>query len=293
MKICLALFVFLLQEPQAARTPEAEAAWQRVLAASHAAVDASGTRPPPIAAFDVRAELRVREGVGRNAAKDASFRYLSPDLVRFTLPSSRRETGRSAAPGERAYWMKDEAEILRLSGREHAEDRALVDRMLAVARNLVALSDPARIRVHALELLAAPPSGLPDELARVAKKLAWLAVTSPDFALTGESVAAAGGAELAYRVELGLDEAHARPIFVVIRAVGDASARAGAPSPLLIELARWSERDGFVIPFVIRVRGIEPHPGAPPRFEVQPSQELGLTVVSFRPALTPADFEPD
>src|SRR6185503_13268263 len=173
-------------------TAEARALWERVRAAS------GDAQREPLHAFQFQAEVRARSGVQRNDAK-IDLRYLAPDCIRFLLASG-NETGRFGTAPEQ-YWMRTKESTVLLAGREYKEDRKQVDDMLALVRNYVALSNPARLNLLGLELLPAAPADLGKGLAGRFKKLRWLAVESSDFALLRSEVARE--APVVYRVELG------------------------------------------------------------------------------------------
>ena len=138
----------------------------------------------------MKAGILTREGVQTNETEDVEYRYLAPDCVRFRLPS-RREVGRSGL-AQRDYWLLDGDELVELVGREYEEDRRQIQEMHAVARNFVALSDPGRLRITRLETLADPPPDVAPRLEPKERKLEWLRVASPDFALLRRDAAAPG-----------------------------------------------------------------------------------------------------
>jgi len=281
-----ALFVALapaLQQPAAPQaelgSPEARALWQKVCAASGEA-----TREP-IRAFQLRAEVLTRSapgsGVGSNEAT-IDYAYMEPDCIRFVLPS-KRETGRFG-PAQEQYWLQDGEELVVLAGRENKESRRSVDDMLSLARNYVALSNPARLNLVGLELPGAPPADLGPELAKLFKKLSWLALESPDFALVRRDDPAPKGGTV-YRVELGLGEG-ALPSVAIIRERDKAGA-----DPLLVEFSKYEDHDGFKLPMVLKVRVLDrTQPKAV--FAFDPSQEVYVKTAALRPKLTVADFQP-
>jgi hypothetical protein len=266
----LAAQPFQEQGALAQAAPEARAVWERLLAVT--ASDAA----QPISAFRLAADVLTRSGAQTNEM-DIDYRYLAPDCIRFVLPS-RLETGCSGR-GREDYWLKDKEEIVVLAGRDYAEDRRRVDEMLALARNYVALSDPKRLSLHELRLLDGPPGDLPRSLAAAGKRLTWIAVASPDFALVRRDGAPAPEGTL-YTVDLGLS-ADALPTLAVIRE----GARGQA---LLVELGKYEERSGFRIPLQLRVH----MPRAPGAFGDAPSQEIYVTAADLRAPLKPEDFRP-
>ncbi len=287
LPLLLALFTFAPAAPahraQAAAaqsesvpgaSAEARALWERVCAASG---DASRE---PLRAFQFRAEVQMRSGVQRNEAK-IDLRYLAPDCIRFLLPSG-NETGRSG-PAPEQYWMQTSESVVVLAGREYKEDRKAVDDMLALARNYVALSNPARLNLLGLELPSAGPADLGTELSKRFKKLRWLVLESSDFALLRGELARE--APVVYRVELGLRE-DALPAVAIVRERGKP-----ATDPLLVEFSEYREEDAFKLPFQLRVHALE-RAQVPPAFAEKAAQEVYVTSAVLRPALTVADFQP-
>jgi hypothetical protein len=250
---------------------------------------ASGSRPEtaPICAFTLRADVVTREGVQTNQLR-TEYRFLAPDFIRFLL-ASQRETGR-AGPKQRDYWLRDKDEVVPLVGADHEQDRWQVDRMLAVARNFVGLSDPAKVRIAGLELLAAPPADLgPDrDRLRRAKKLRWLRVASPDFVLTPETAEHARASGSLVQVDLGLGDSDL-PLLAVVRPPADE--RAGAARPMLLELDKHVERGGYRVPLSIRVYDLDPT-SSPAVFAAHAAQDIWLDEIDLRPALAPVDFQP-
>jgi len=269
------------QDALASATPEARTAFERL---AKAAGDGA-----PITSFRLQADVLTRSGVQTNEMH-VEYRYLAPDCIRFMLPS-RNETGRFG-PAPEQYWLKSSAEVVVLAGREYKEDRRLVDDMAVLARNYTALSSPGRLRLTALELLPAAPADLGPELTKKTRKLKWLALTSPDFALVrrdgqtdpAAASAGAGGDPRLFRVEVGLGE-DALPAVAVIREVGKGG------DPLLVEFGQYKETAKRRIPLQLRVhvldRALEPDAFAP-----APSQEIYVTEAELEAALTVEDFKP-
>lgn len=255
-------------------SPEARVLWERVCKASGAAERA------PLSAFRLEAAVRTRSGMQRNDA-DIDYRYLAPDCIRFILPN-KKETGRSG-PAPEQYWLRDGDQVVVLAGREYKEDRRSVDDMLALAKNYVALSNPSHLELLAVELSPTPPSDLGAERAKRMRKLSWLALESPDFALVKNDVVQAPGA--LYRVELGLNKDDLPAVAIV---------RAKAPSqaePLLVEFSNYQESQDFRLPFQLFVYLLD-RAESPPVFATSASQEVYITEASLRPSLTTADFQP-
>ncbi len=271
----------------AAAAPAAREAWQHLLRASQVSDPAERA---PISAFTLRANALRREGVQTNET-EFDVAYLAPDCVRFALPSGQR-TGRFG-PKARDYWVqtKDGA-VQKLVGRDYAEDRRQVKEMHAIARNFVALSDPATLRVTHLELMSAPPDDLPGPLARASSRLVWLRIGSPDFALFTDQVAEEGGAPPGFVAELGLQtagEAAGLPRYAVVRE----EPRAGVQPlrPLFVRLDRYQEIDGFRVPTWLFVHTLD-DTLARAVFGAKPAQEVYVLGLELRPELTAADFRP-
>ena len=264
------------ESAEVAASPEAKAAWSRVLAAT------SSAPGQPITAFRLEADVLTRQGAQTNET-EIDYRYLAPDCIRFLLPN-RLETGR-CGPGREDYWLKDKEEIVVLAGRDYVQDRQRVDEMLALAKNYVALSDPGRLNLRRLELASAPPGDLPPSLQAAAKKLTWITVASSDFALVRRDGEPAPK-DAIYAVELGLRQ-DALPNLVVIR---EESRKAGDRTALLVELGKYEERNGFRIPLQLRVFGRRPD--GRPGFVDTPSQEIYVTATDLRAPLTREDFRP-
>lgn len=279
----------------AGAAPEARQLWERV---SRAARVAEGELAP-LTAFVLEAEVLTREGVQTNELR-VDYRFLAPHFIRFKLPGG-RETGRGPGEGRKSYWLKDGEEVVVLDGREDVEGRRLVDEMTSVARNYIALSDPSRLALTELELLTAPPPGVPAELRRETRDLSWLRVASPDFALLrGEARAGAGaGAERPiYQVELGVDPETSLPAVAIIRprlaSGGWDGAPGQLPEPMLIRLAKFREQEGFRLPLSILVHRLDVAtvPPATPPFEPKPSQEITVMRAELRPQLNEESFRP-
>ena len=272
----------------AAASPSARAAWARLLEASRTTGVAADLPPAPITSFHVKMGIRTREGVQTNETEDVEYRYLAPDCVRFRLPSQ-REVGRSGL-AQRDYWLLDGDELVELVGREYEEDRRQIQEMHAVARNFVALSDPGRLRITRLEALARPPTDVAPQLERKDRKLQWLRVASPDFALLRRDAAAPGDAHTSYAVDLGL-EPDGLPRLAIIRAERMPGVGAPTAAPMLIRLEEFAERGPFRIPLWLHVHALDERLH-PPAFAEKAAQEIYITEADLRPALSIEDFRP-
>ena len=276
-------------EALARASEPARAAWTRLL-------DSAGANAAaPIQAFSLEADVRTRDGARRNDLR-VMYRYLAPAFIRFALPgeqgTTKRETGRGPGEGQRAYWLREGDEVKELQGRDFTEDRRLVDEMLVVARNFLAFSNLSGLSLESLTLLPVPPPDLPEpwRLKPWWRKLTWLSLESPDFALLHPERRAERPGQRLYVVELGLDPEDGLPRVAVVREQPDPSGGPSA-SPLCFRLDRYSSRDGFLVPLEIVVHPLLETP-AGPRFAVEPSQDITLLDIELRPTFTPEDFLP-
>jgi hypothetical protein len=272
-------------------SPSAREAWRRVTAGARL----PGTTPPPISAFDIEADVLTRNGVQSNQFTPR-YRFLHPDFVRFRI-STQREAGKGPGAGRAGYWLRDGDEVQRLSGRSNAEDRRLVDDMLALSTNFVSLTDPGRLRLTRVAERKEPSLPLPTAgLRRLARKLAWLEIASPDFALLREERASLIDPSPSYVVQLGLDRETWRPALAIL----SREARPDGPpdAPLLFELGDYRPQDQYFVPHKLLVRrslqGPNATPTGPPRlvFEERPWQEIFVLRANLAPGFTAADFEP-
>ena len=274
--------------PAAPQTsPEARAAWEAVVAA----MTVPGQRQA-VTSFELRAHVTARQGVQSNDF-EAFYRFLSTPnkdsgFIRFGLGAN-RETGRGPGKGQKAYWLKDGEQITVLDGREYEADRNLVRRMTTIAGNLLALSDPSKIRTESLELRPGPPPGLPAKLAR--PRLNWIELVSPDFDLYRDEPPVNRDPALPrlFRVQVGADRKTQLPSLVVLREEGLPAEVTG--EPLLFELLDYRPVDGYLLPHGIRVWGVDTGtPGQP--FQAAPGQEISVLYADLTPGLAPADFQP-
>lgn len=260
--------------------PRAAELWRRAVAASLSA--------GPIHAFDLEFSLR-QLGERSSNDLDVRYRYLEPGFVRATL-----ESGREHLRGPRGDFLIDGEEVVRLSGRANVEDRRQLDETVALARNYLALADPARLRLEALRTLAGPPPGLPGTLAVDPAALDWLEVESPDFHLV--RLAAEGERRPEpprFRALLGLDRADGRIALCLLEEApgGGAEPRRAATEPLLVELRDTRDLEGVRLPREVRVFHLDAT-SRPPAFETFPRTRLWLRRGSLHPLLSPADFLP-
>lgn len=279
-------------DPLDQASPEARALWQALVDASR------GEAAERIDAFHVRAQVLTRDGVKSNEV-EVEYRFLEPHYIRFSVPSKRGtgscETGRGPGEGQKAYWLKDGEEVVVLQGRETSEDRELVDRMLVVARNFLALSDLSRLRIERMERMAGAPGDLPLgwHVRGFWKELSWLAVESRDFALLHPDRRGTRPVDRTYRVEFGIDPTTHLPRLAVVREVLTPGVPEPPAAPMLFQLERYAPRDGYLVPGRIAVHHLVQGPeGGPPVFGDDPAQDIWLLDVRLGADLTEADFRP-
>jgi hypothetical protein len=271
--------------PPAAPGP-AQAAWDAVLGA----MTVPGERQP-VTSFSISAHVTARQGVQSNDF-EATYRFLKPAFIRFGLGPN-RETGHGPGQGMKAYWLRDGKQVTLLDSRTYLEDRELVRRMTTIANNILALTDPQKLRTRSLELRASPPELLPEELAFSARRLTWIEFLSPDFDLYRDEPPS--GAEPAperlFRVVVGADKKKNNlPALVLLREEGDPRAVTG--EPLLFELQDYRAVDGYKLPHGIKVRGLDT--SAPkPVFQSAPAQEISVSFADLTPGFTPDAFLPE
>ena len=271
------------QRTLANATSEARDAWEALCGASVG--DST-----PITAFHIEAHVKNRGRERRNEG-EVAYRFLAPHCVRFRI-SEKTEVGRS---GRRKadYWMRDGGEVLTLDKKDYKADRESIRDMAALARNYIALSDPGRLRLHGLEV----PQDHPMEAMPVAgnrrslKKLKWLRITSPDFALPGGEQGPLAGESL-YRVDLGLrPETHElawTPEIVIVRSL---PAPGEPEQSFLLKLENYKEKDGFRIPHEIAVHHRDEELSHRP-FQKLAAQEITIREIDLRAKLGVKDFRP-
>lgn len=277
-------------------TPEAAEAWRRVTGATGFTGELAG--------FDLRFHLILRQKELDNEL-DARLSFLKPNYVRAELGS-----GRSQLRGPEGDFLIDGDEVVRLVGREGAEDKKQLDRTAALARNFLGLVDPTELRILDLALLDAPPAGLPEDMklrtvsghagdgnaAQLGAGLKWLSLRSPDFELESASP---DGAPLVRSCLIGFHPETFDVELAVLQRDRDAKPRVAvdraARDTLVVVMGRHQlrESDGVRVPRWIGVFDVvDPLTGA---FRERPASELILTddgSGGFRTALAPTDFLP-
>lgn len=250
--------------------PEARAAWEQFLEATRPA------EPSPITSLEFEVEVVTRTENRSNQA-EFTLAYLDPDRLRMRMKSG-REQGVGSGIGQQAYWLRDGEELRRLAGREYETDRRQIDDLVNLCHDLCALANPEALRVTELVKLRRGPRELGSGR-HAAKKLTWLAFTSPDFRLVGSD-------SKATRIELGLDPETGLAHQAVVRDP------AGASPPRHLIFERHATLDGFQLPEAIHV--FDPERPGDPASDFRPRATVEIYLLSGRlnPALAPESFDP-
>lgn len=271
-------------EPAASAQPagdaDAKSAWD---ALAKATLDEK-----PVTAFDLVFHLRVRPDDIQTNDLAARYRFLSPGFVRATL-----ESGREHLRGPAGDYLMDGEEVLKLVGREAAEDKKQLDEAVGVAKNFLALTDLARLKPREVQSAEAPLQLLPSDLTERAKGLRWISITTDGFHLLSSSAKLPEGARRVQHALLGL---HAKdPILelavIVENTLGADGLQIAKPSQVLLDLRQSAALDGFQVPRHLRVHSLGLVNSAP-RFRQKPAYELWLRGGTLRPEFTADAFRP-
>ncbi len=291
--------------------------WQEVLAASRIKKKEGPT--PPVKSFDLTFEVRLRSKPGV-PSNDESVNFRFMDRGKGFLSAEFLSSHRRTLRGPKGDHLFDGKDWVSLAGREDQESRRELNRWVAIARNFVALTQPAAVRIielRELKPMAQPtaedklqelPSArqriefgggrylsLPNtKLQKASQGLRWLEVTSPDFRLFDSGNRTPGSPKVAYRSILGLD-ADGRVRMAQFH--GDHGGAVHLQGALFVEIQSWKElSNGYLLPREIntfRSDAITQHA----TFEVQPSLALWLLTRTARinpsnPPLTEQHFMP-
>lgn len=257
--------------------------WERVCRASFMS---AGVKTP-VTAFELRLDVRFKAKVQSSNDFKATYSFLAPGFVRATLQS-----GREILRGPEGDFLLDKkrGEPVKLDAtRENAEDRRLLDEILSISRNFVALTDPRSLRIAGLMPLAAAPAALPEKFKARANELAWIDVQSPDFRLSRARKGKAVSGTPICRVQLGIDP---KADLVELALVNDGTSKAAlAASTLLIEMKEFETRDDFKVPRSILVYEID-ETQRTLTFRSEPTSDMVVMSANLRAALKAEDFLP-
>jgi len=288
MNLLPILLSLLIQDPQA--TPEAPPA-ANMDAAAQATWDALSKATfaeAPVTAFDLKFHLRIRPDEIQSNDLTAHYRFLSPGFVRATL-----ESGREHLRGPKGDYLIDGDEAFKLVGREAAEDKKQIDEAVGVARNFLALTDPARLKPSSVLPGATPLKLLPSALLERARSLNWITITTDGFHLLSSTEKLPEGAKRTQQALLGIStESSTLEIAVVLEETfGADGVRLRAPQHVLLDLQKTKELDNFQVPRHLRVHQLIPTQKAA-KFRDRPTFELWLRGGTLRPQLSADAFLP-
>jgi|GEM_PF-1327590 len=271
-------------EIPAGTSPEARATWS-------ALIDRLGS-PEPVESFRLAFDLRLRDPEKRQSNDlGLTFSYLAPAFVRAEFSSSRE-----LLRGPRGDYLIDTKteEVLKLVGREGAEDRRQLDRMAAIAKSFVGLTNPGSLRLAGLRLLGGAPEGLPPSQRTTAAELTWLELVSPDFFLESGGPTAAAEELPLYRARLGVDNETRLVRMALLH-----RKRAEGIDPMsatFVQLDKHRERSSLMVPHDIQIYGLtgDSIAAGAPRFRSKPDSLLKLDGRrgSLRARLVPEGFLP-
>lgn len=266
-------------------TKEAREAWQKTLAASVQA----GAERPPIQAFSLEVDAEFKLNPERVNQADADFDFLASK----GWLNMRFKSGIGHIRGPDGDWMIDpgrEGAVKLTRSLEDRDDVRQIDDAVVVARNFLALTNPATLRIARLALLPAPPAGIPQRFAERAKALSWLEVRSPDFRLSRSM--GAGDASGLHRVQLGIDAQTSLPMLALILDPATPPQGGVGPATLFLELRDWFVESGYKLPKQIDTFEIESAPGAAPSFRREPTTSVVLKKARINPELGVETFRP-
>ncbi|MCH2106730.1 MAG: hypothetical protein MK291_08830 [Planctomycetes bacterium] len=287
----LLLSLLLSQEPPAPTPPvpadegaaevaeSPQASWEALAKATFA--------EEPVKAFDLAFHLRVRPDDIQTNDLAARYRFLSPGYVRATL-----ESGREHLRGPDGDYLIDGEEVLKLVGREAAEDKKQLDEAVGVAKNFMALTDIARLKPKEVSAAAPPMHLIPAELQERAAGLRWISIRTDGFHLLS-STPLPEGARREQRALLGLHRTDPTlSLSVIIEdTLGADGLPLSQPQLVLLDLRKAAALDGFQVPRHLRVHGLELKDGER-RFRAKPAYELWLRGGTLRPTFAAESFKP-
>ncbi|HUR28340.1 MAG TPA: hypothetical protein VM509_09135 [Planctomycetota bacterium] len=295
--------------PESAK-PEARALWNSLVQA----LTPKGETPAPITAFELSITTRVNSVDEKGTPIQENdiqvrFRYLAPGFVSRAIQGGKGDLETMRGPDGDWLWDPSKDDRVRLEGKDYQKDRRELSQTLSIARNYIALANPAKLRIAALERLPAPPRELPpfgapvavDSALLRAKQLEWIAVLSPDFHLVEQTKSSAPPL---FRVQLGLDPKSHLPLLAAIyqddhggnvsetAVLIDFTVKTGEGASKNEEVPRYRTTDGFLVPTYFRVH--DPLlPSSPLTFQAEPRMSVVVNKNStLRAKLAPDDFRP-
>ena len=284
-------------------TPEAVELWRRLTEATR------GSQRVPLTGLDISIELHLRSP-GKFNEVDAVFQFLSHPRGPFLKASFERED-RISLRGPRGDFLIESGQPEPMLGESFLEDRRNLDQWSSIAGNFLTLAQPEQVRLLELKAHKVQPEAgqdgepssrvlaftttddllLPDVgLAQQARKLEWLEIRSPDFALM---VAPARRQKPVYRALLGLDLTTAEIRMAILNE--DRDQTIVLESALLVLVRGHTTIDpGYRVPSNLEVRQVDPT-SSPWTFERRSGTTLYLKKGGRLnpPELRPGSFIPD
>ncbi len=267
---------------EAAQTDQAQELWERVCASTFLRSKADAK---PITALDLQFEVLTRGDQGSTEIKPR-VRWLDPGFIRIQL-SSGREVGR----GPKGDWLREGNEVVRMVGREYAQDRRDFDSYLTIINIFVALTHPKTLAVENLSIVSELPFDFPKRhdlnKTRDRKRLKWLRFESQDLQLSG-SDDWGDTVPKKQTVHVAIDTANHLPVMAHI------ADKSGELAPMLLSLADSKALQDLRIPHKIFVYPIIAGPASEkfrPTLTTLPSQQLHLLGGTVRALFKASEFD--
>ena len=275
------LLALLLQDPQSPPGVTVRPTIDATAKASWDALAKATFAEKPATAFDLHFHLRVRPDEIQSNDLTAHYQFLSPGFVRATL-----ESGREHLRGPKGDYLIDGEESFKLVGREAAEDKKQIDEAVGVARNFLALTDPARLKPSSILPGASPEGLLPLELHERARGLNWINITTDGFHLLSSTKELPPGARRTQQALLGISgESPTLELAVVLEETfGADGIRVQEPQHILLDLQATTPLDSFQVPRHLRVHQLVPkQPEAKQPETKQPETKQPETLFRAKP----------
>lgn len=294
---------------------QARVLWSTMVGATHASAQA------PIRSFTLNFDVASHRADATNQFK-AGISYLEDDHPRSPFVRMHLERRDLVSMyGPTGSFLVDGEEVQRLTGRQAKNDLDQLNEYRNLAQNLIALTDPQRLRVvemRALEVIpttddgpwaerrisfkGAVPLDLPDrkksvrpdrqteaQYADVLRAYAWIEVRSPD--LRVHQAAGVQAKDAVYRAKFATEDGQVRLVVLM------AETPDGVPLPhsaVLIEVQSYVAVGKHRLPRRFTITEIDPDT-TPLTFHKGEQSKLALLVEESAvndPALAAADFEP-
>ncbi|MFT5286087.1 MAG: hypothetical protein ACI8TQ_002255 [Planctomycetota bacterium] len=267
--LCLGLFSsggLQAQEPAAVDVPidlAAEELWQRTCKAT---LLRKSQEAKAVTALDLSFNLITR-GEG-SLEIHPRVQWSSPNSIRLELD------GKEQVRGPDGDWLREGKELIRLAGRDYAEDRRQIDQYLVIIQNFAALTNPKSLTLENLTIVKDLPFSFPKRhtlnRSKDRKRITWVRFESADLQLPSEG-GWAGDFPEKHLVFVAIDSARDLPVMALI------ADRRGEQTPLLLSLSDARALDDLRVPYETMVYPLIPsEPGSKKPFVIadKPAQEL-------------------